>query len=440
MTPNAYLLRGSEYLPIKERDAALVRATQYDGYLVPLNRLDIAQKYQERFNLEEVFDPIMDLSEPLRRKTEILNLKRDLWLRKQGEVLARCNVLGILAQDREGSADPSLMMICREEGLLRDQVQALEKEVGYFGAQTIPRQITQGVKAVSLGDFLMMELPPREFLLYPIIPTQGLVLLHAQRGVGKTYAALGIAYAVATGGNYLRFHAPTPKRVLYIDGEMPAITMQQRLALTAKISGQPLPNQEIFKLITSDLQDSPLPDLSRLEGQAAMKPWVQETDLIIVDNLSSLCRTGVENEAESWEPVQQWALELRRTGKSVLFVHHSGKSGKQRGSSKREDVLDTIVLLQHPKNYSPEEGARFEVLFSKARGFLGDDASPFEAKLITTADGESTWSCTNPALDKTEAVLQLHKDGLSVRDIEKKLEISKSTVQRIVDKVKPPIP
>ena len=67
----------------------------------------------------------------------------------------------------------------------------------------------------------------------------------------------------------------------------------------------------------------------------------------MVDSLSTLCRSGVENESESWLPVQEWALRLRRNGVSVLFVHHAGKSGKQRGTSRREDVLDTIFHVIH---------------------------------------------------------------------------------------------
>jgi hypothetical protein len=61
--------------------------------------------------------------------------------------------------------------------------------------------------------------------------------------------------------------------------------------------------------------------------------------------------TGRENEAESWLPVQQWALSLRRRGISVLLDHHAGRNGEQRETSKREDVLDTMLTLRHPADY-----------------------------------------------------------------------------------------
>ncbi len=86
------------------------------------------------------------------------------------------------------------------------------------------------LKAVSIEAFLRMELPPREMLLGLWLPGQGLVMVFAPRGVGKTYVALGIAYAVSSGGQFLKWEAPKARRVLYIDGEMPGVVMQERLA------------------------------------------------------------------------------------------------------------------------------------------------------------------------------------------------------------------
>ena len=41
-----------------------------------------------------------------------------------------------------------------------------------------------------------------------------------------------------------------------------------------------------------------------------------------------------------------------------------------------------MIQLRRPNDYQPEQGARFEVHLTKARGILGDDARPFEANLI----------------------------------------------------------
>src|SRR5215831_12894374 len=81
-------------------------------------------------------------------------------------------------------------------------------------------------------------------------------------------------------------------------------------------------------------------------------------------------------------PVQEWALAQRRASRSVLFIHHAGNSGTQRGTSRKEDVLDTVIGLRRPPDYLVEQGARFEVHFEKSRGFYGSDAEPFETRLL----------------------------------------------------------
>jgi putative DNA primase/helicase len=70
---------------------------------------------------------------------------------------------------------------------------------------------------------------------------------------------------------------------------------------------------------------------------------------------------------------------------------HAGKGGAQRGTSKREDVLDTVIVLRHPDDYSPSDGARFEVHLDKARGVYGEQAQPFEAQL-TAVNHMMTWA------------------------------------------------
>ena len=73
---------------------------------------------------------------------------------------------------------------------------------------------------------------------------------------------------------------------------------------------------------------------------------------------------------------------LRRQGVSVLLIHHAGVNGRQRGTSRREDALDTVIALRRPEDYSPEEGARFEIHFEKLRNRAdGAGALPFEASI-----------------------------------------------------------
>ena len=286
------------------------------------------------------------------------------------------------------------------------------------------------VKAVSLSELLSMELPPRENLLNPWLPKSGLCMVYAKRGVGKTFFALEIAMALAYGTRFLSSTATRSVKVLYIDGEMPANTMQKRLA---EIERRMPANEQMIEpfFITPDLQDDFMPDLSTLDGQESIRKQTDEADLIVVDNISTLGGSAKENEAESWIPLQQWALSLRKLGKSVLFIHHAGKNGNQRGTSKREDVLDTVIALRHPSDYEPSDGACFELHFEKTRGMVGDCVTPIRCWL--TDEG---WKYESLDQNNYQRVVTLANEGLSQKDIAIELELSKSQVSKLHKKAR----
>ena len=278
---------------------------------------------------------------------------------------------------------------------------------------------------ITLADFLARKLPPREVLLAPWLPAKGLAMIYAARGVGKTHVALAVAYAVACGGEALGWRAPISRRVLYIDGEMPAPAMQERLAMLVATTGTEPPTPDHFRLLANDLSENGLPDLSTEDGQALLAPACEGSDLIVLDNLSTLCRTGRENESESWNVVQPWLLAQRRAGRSVLLIHHAGKGGDQRGTSKREDVLDSVLRLDRPDDYEASEGARFNVTFTKTRGFTGDAANPLEARF---ADGRWT---TRPLADAlAQRIYALADEGMSQREIATEIGKGVGTVNR----------
>jgi hypothetical protein len=281
---------------------------------------------------------------------------------------------------------------------------------------------------VDFTELMALQMPEREYVISPILQKQSLAMIHAPRGIGKTYVALSIALAVATGGAFLRWNAPEPRRVLYLDGEMPAEFMQIRLrSMTSGMGGAPADG--FFRLLNPDLLGGPMPDISSEEGQATIEPYLTGVELVVLDNLSTLCRSTRENEGDSWGPVQSWLLELRRRGIAVLVVHHSGKNGSQRGTSRREDVLDTVLNLRRPQDYSASQGARFEVHIEKGRSLFGQDAEPFEAQL-EVVDGVAAWSIVDQVDPVAERAIELLRARRPLRAIEAELGISRSTLGR----------
>lgn len=188
-------------------------------------------------------------------------------------------------------------------------------------------EVPPRLRPLSTAEFLQLDLPPRGMVLDPVLPTQGLAMMHSARGTGKTHLAMGIAYAVASGGTLLGWSAPQPRHAIYLDGEMPAATMQRRLAaIVAGFDREP-PDPTYLRLLSADITEGGLPDLGTEEGQREIDAAIGQAELIIVDNISTLVRSGRENEAEGWLPVQGWALAHRRGRSSA--PHGGEAAGKE---------------------------------------------------------------------------------------------------------------
>ncbi|MEM7048134.1 MAG: AAA family ATPase [Acidobacteriota bacterium] len=326
---------------------------------------------------------------------------------------------------------------------------------GDSGANTIPVEVTNeevsgrsaregrsGLKLYTANEFDLFDFPPRRFLLEPLILQKSLSMVYAPRGCGKTLFSIGLGWAIATGGRFLRWTAEEPNPVLYVDGEMPAEDMQERLRNLGKSQGVKNDREGMFQIASWDAQgpEGSPPDLSTERGRTEIERQLRPGSLVVLDNVSCLLPTVRDNEADSWSPTQAWLLRLRRQGFSVLLVHHSGKSGAQRGTSRREDVLDLSISLARPADYSPEEGARFTLKFPKARHIFGEDVAEIEARYSTKPAGEAgklegwTWKPLQDSI--AEQAQQLAAEGLPQREIAEQLGVSQSTVCRALKRIK----
>jgi putative DNA primase/helicase len=189
-----------------------------------------------------------------------------------------------------------------------------------------------------------------------------------------------------------------------------------------------------FRILAADHTENGI-SLGSEDGQNAIEPLLGDVDLLILDNLSTLCTTGSESASEAWIPMQNWLIGLRRKGIAVLLVHHAGTNGRQRGTSRREDALDTVIALRRPEDYLLEQGARFEVHFEKLRNRVdGDGAVSFEAKLESfVAEGHEgvRWSDHDLSPPVFKQATELFQEGLTVREVAAALHISKTEAGRM---------
>jgi hypothetical protein len=277
-------------------------------------------------------------------------------------------------------------------------------------------------------ELMVAALPERQPLLDPILASNSLALLYGPRGLGKTFVALGIAWAAASGGSFLGWQASRPHKVLYIDGEMAAVDIRDRLRLLG--SAPPT-----LDFLIADLGNQSLPDLGYYEGQGRLQRAWGNPELVVLDNLSSLAgfKSG---DPDCWTELQRFLMLQRRKSRAVLVVHHANKQGKQRGTNRREDVLDLVMGLRRPADWEPGHGTRFEIHFDKTRGLQGAAIEPIEAQLQLDHLGVACWSW-RPVRDSSFArLVELMQEGLNAHQAGRELGLSTGMTYRLRNKAR----
>lgn len=350
----------------------------------------------------------------------------------------QCPQCGNLDGGEEADRNIDACAVC---GLLRAGGRCLNRECPSFvpfGADTHPTLLRLS-ETIGLREFLALEIPPPRYVVDGLLEEQDLLGIHGWRGTGKSAAACELALALSTCRGFLRWGIRRPSGCLYVDGEMQAGKLQRRWGMLTAHADELLAPLR-FRLSLYHRQEDGrrgLPSLATREGQAVIEaaleePESQEVRVVVLDSVATLCRVNgaSENSEESWQPVQDWLLQLRGAGYAVVVIYHTGKSGLQRGTSSREDVLDTVLHLRRPKDYRAAEGARFEVHIEKGREIYGPDAEPFEARLVAGPDGGSAWTW-KPIEGRAEEVLEaLLLDGVPPDAAWQEAGLSRATAYR----------
>ena len=218
----------------------------------------------------------------------------------------------------------------------------------------------------DLIEFKAAEFPAREPLLKikdtVVFSARSLNQIFAWRGTGKTMCGLALSGAMATGGQFLNLQATRACKVLYVEGETPNAQMQERakLLIGPTASGY-------FRLITLDSQLNGILPLCTAAGRKALEDALGDAEVLVLDSISTLGGFPT-NDEEEWLEILSWLARLRSQGLCVIFLHHAGKSGMQRGHSRSEDMLDISIKLSSSNEEKELDFLKFTLEYDKFRG------------------------------------------------------------------------
>lgn len=203
----------------------------------------------------------------------------------------------------------------------------------------------------------------------------GQTILSGPGGTAKSYLALTLGHAVATGSHWLgEFEVESQGPVVYVDAERGRLLMGQRLRELERSAGRPAHVHFVFRPPTLDL------------GFLRSLAREYEPALMILDSLSRLLPDEADENSNTamtaaLDPVRRVAEELST---SMLVLHHDRKpqpfadnrgAVRVRGASAIVNVADIVLLASR----DPEE----RVLVQTAKTWFGDTIPPFACRFNT---------------------------------------------------------
>lgn len=298
------------------------------------------------------------------------------------------------------------------------------------------------INVIGIRSLLAMEMPPLQFIFEPLLTTGGSGEIYGWRGSGKSLVATWMALRIAMGAPTLFPHPGTggnwPIReripVLYVYGEMHGQMIKQRAAQMARGEGMNrLPGDEWLGFVCKDFQQNWLPNISTPQNRAFIEQRISDGNykLLVLDNISTLWPSSGDKEGERDAVLADWYNSLSQAGTAVIFLHHAGKSGTQRGGSSKEDMLDFVIRLQTPSNKRNEKDLYTEITIEKKRAEVKEArwTKPFELSLHT-GDDVAEWMMRPARNAQIEAAFEMFRDNMKPGDAFAELGIARSTAYR----------
>jgi RecA-family ATPase len=295
-----------------------------------------------------------------------------------------------------------------------------QKKTTMLDAIRMAARDTAGIEALGL--------PPRNPILSNWFKEGDCGFIYAPRGLGKTWITLAISGALANGRQLGPWQAHGVWSVCYVDGEMAVDGMLERMhGMEAGPNLSILNHEALFHLSGKVL------NIAEPETRQALMDYCLETSqrVLVLDNLSCLASGMEENRADHWEAVADWLLAMRRHKVAVIIVHHAGRNGEMRGTSKREDAAFWVLRLDavDEEKSGTDRQARFVSRFTKERN-SGRQQPPLEWTFQTGADGITRIG--HKEADKFVIFRQWIESGLNTAtDIATEMGLTKGTISKM---------
>jgi hypothetical protein len=247
---------------------------------------------------------------------------------------------------------------------------------------------------IFLTDLLTIEIPERQMIVHPFLKEASQVNIYGEKGRGKSLFIHSLAHAITSETEFGPWPIVNNVPCAIIDGELDLEDLRDRfIDITPNLD-----TKHLIMIISNAqrvLASKPIINLldPHIQGWLLAQFLKFNIKVVFFDNLSCLAPGLDENAKRDYDPINQFRLNLKHHGIANNLIHHLGKTEKQRGTSGRDDNVDTIMMLKKLPGWSADQGAVFNIEFEKAR--VKNDylhlIRPMEARYMKDPAGENVW-------------------------------------------------
>ncbi len=285
-------------------------------------------------------------------------------------------------------------------------------------AAALPEMSDTATKPVKTSAFTFhgdAETPPPPALVKTLLPMHGIAFLGGQSGAGKTFVAVDLAVALASGQPFFEQKVRERVGVVILAAEgFSTLGSRIRVACEARAL-----TDDVLPIAWADISlDLSKPaDLVKAIAQlrqAEARFQAQHgcrLGVVVVDTMAAAFSMKDENSAaEAASIIRHMKLMADQLGGLVLAVHHYGKTPDAglRGSSAWRAGVDAVLSVQADRNELSGRSSNHQIVVTKSR--IGPEGwvKPFTLRFVQTGmdeDGEPMGSCFIADADRAEVTI-----------------------------------
>jgi hypothetical protein len=284
------------------------------------------------------------------------------------------------------------------------------------------------------ADAIWAPRPPIAFVVDRLLPRGSLALICATGSSLKTWLALALVIAVATGEDWLDRFACEQGASLFVDWESGEDELRRRLQ---RLSACPVPGVSIACM--------PATFINAPDFEATSRQWATDRRLLVIDSLAAGTVDIDENDARFAQGLRTLKRVAEETGCVIVVLHHNRKGraegddderDRPRGTSAIYAACDVVLSL------SRADDDAFMVHQTKARG--GRKVEPFVVRVDDVGESRTVVS-SREAQERTAArdsfgeakgrvlrLLATDHDCRSANEIHRRVRGTKRTVLEAV--------